>query len=141
MLQRVAIVEEAIRLQVATGATHLQQLEMASEAYGLIAAVREPVRRLRRRRNGALHGAVSIRSPPPEALRCTTPHTTTTAEVGTQTRCTQQECRVFVERQEERANDRLLTTALRGWAASRPERASTKRNLDNKLALWLARAR
>ena len=136
-----AIVEEAIRLQVPTGASHLQQLEMAPEAFGFTVAVREPVRRLRRWRSGALHGAVSIRSPPPEALRCTTPQTTTTAEVGTQTRCTQQDCRVFVERQEERANDRLLTTALRGWAAPRPERASTKTNLDNKLALWLARAR
>ena len=55
--------------------------------------------------------------------------------------CTQQDGRGFVERQEERANDRLLTTALRGWAASRPERASTRTNLDNKMALWLARKR
>ena len=141
MLQRLAIVEEAIRLQVATGATHLQQLEMTPEAFGLTAAVREPVRRLRRRRNGALHGAVSIRSPPPEAPRCATPPTTTTAEVGTQTGCTQQDLRDYQMWQEERATNRLLATAFCGWAASRPQRASTKANLDNKLALWLARAR
>ena len=56
ILERLAIVEEAIRLQVPTGASHLQKIEMAPEAFGLPSAVRAPVRRLRRRRNEALHG-------------------------------------------------------------------------------------
>ena len=55
-MERLAIVEEAIRLQVSTGASHLQKIEMAPEAFGLPSAVRAPVRRLRRRRNEALHG-------------------------------------------------------------------------------------
>ena len=84
VLQRLAVVEEAIRLQVVTGATHLQQLEMAPEAYGLTAAVREPVRRLRRRRNGALHGALPAWEPPPEAHCTTPPPTSCTADVGVQ---------------------------------------------------------
>ena len=50
-----AIVEEAIRLQIATGASQLQQPEMAPEAFGLSAFARAPVRRLRQGRNGALH--------------------------------------------------------------------------------------
>ena len=139
VLKRLAVVEEAIRLQVATGATHLQQLEMTPEAYGLTAAVREPVRRLRRRRNGALHGALSARGPPPEAPRRTPPPTTTTAEVGVQTRCTQWQFREWSERNEARAMDRLLDTAFHCWAMSRPQRATTKAALDNKMAPWLAR--
>ena len=84
VLKRLAVVEEAIRPQVVTGATHLQQLEMAPEAYGLTAAVREPVRRLRRRRNGALHGALPTWEPPPEAPCTTPPLTSCTADVGVQ---------------------------------------------------------
>ena len=57
--ERMAIVEEAIRLQIATGASHLQQLEMAPEAFGLSASARAPVRRFRQRRNGALHSVAT----------------------------------------------------------------------------------
>ena len=107
--QRMAIIEEATRLQLALGASHLQQVEMAPEAYGLTAATRAPVRRPRRRRNSALHGRDSPSSSPPEELHSVNsvlpgreveltplpapvaPHrptpspTTTTAAVGTQT--------------------------------------------------------
>ena len=136
-----AIVEEAIRLQVSTGATHLQQLEMAPEAFGLTAAVREPVRRLRRRRNGALHGALPSRGPPPEAPRSAPPPNTSTAEVGVQTRCTHWQFWEWDQRNQHRNDDLLLNKAFGCWAASRTERAATKAALDNKMAAWLARKR
>ena len=142
MLQRLAIVEEAIRLQVATGATHLQQLEMASEAFGLIAAVREPVRRLRRRRSGALHGALPSRGPPPQEAPCTTPPPTScTADVGVQTRCTQWQFGEWTRRNQHRNEDLLLNKAFRCCDASRSEPAATKAALDAKMAAWLTRAR
>ena len=53
---RLAIVERAIRLQMALGATHLQQVEMHPAAYGVPLAARSAVRQLRRDRNKALHG-------------------------------------------------------------------------------------
>ena len=55
---RLEIVEKAIRLQLTLGATHLQQVEMAPESFGLSAAARGPVRRLRRGRNRALHNSL-----------------------------------------------------------------------------------
>jgi len=54
---RLQIVEKAIRLQMTLGATHLQQVEMAPESFGLSAAARGPLRRLRRSRNRALHSS------------------------------------------------------------------------------------
>ena len=51
------IVREAIRLQMTLGVTHLQQVEMAPESFGLSAAARGPLRKLRIRRNRALHSS------------------------------------------------------------------------------------
>ena len=54
--ERIHIVEAALRLQDATGSSHLQQLEMDPEAYGLDKATRPRIKKLRQRRNQALHG-------------------------------------------------------------------------------------
>ena len=43
-------------MQHATGATHLQQLEMRPEAFGLNKSIRPHVKQLRHKRNKALHG-------------------------------------------------------------------------------------
>ena len=53
---RLAIVERAIRVQMALGASHLQQVEMDPAAFGVPSDARTSVRRLRRERNRALHG-------------------------------------------------------------------------------------
>ena len=45
-------------MQMTLGAIHLQQVEMAPESFGLSAAARGPVRRLRRGRNRALHSSL-----------------------------------------------------------------------------------
>ena len=50
-----SVIEEAIRLQIRTGASHLQQIEMAPEAYGIPLSSRSTVRQLRVDRNKALH--------------------------------------------------------------------------------------
>ena len=55
VLQRLPVVEEAIRLQLRTGASHLQKIEMAPEAYGIPRSSRSTVRKLRVDRNKALH--------------------------------------------------------------------------------------
>ena len=49
------MVETALRLQDATGASHLQQLELNPLAYGVASSARPAIRRLRRQRNRALH--------------------------------------------------------------------------------------
>ena len=53
--ERLAAVEAGPRLQVAVGTSHLQQLEMAPSAFGLIAAARPAIKAIRKRRNAALH--------------------------------------------------------------------------------------
>ena len=53
--ERMAIIEKAVRLQMTLGASHLQQVEMAPEAFGLTAASRPGLRSLRKQRNHALH--------------------------------------------------------------------------------------
>ena len=55
---RLATVERAIRFQKATGATHLQQVEMDPAAFGVPPAARADVRKLRRERNMALHAGL-----------------------------------------------------------------------------------
>ena len=55
VVHRLAVIEAALRVQVATGVSHLQQLETAPAAHGLTAEARPAVRRLRRHRNRALH--------------------------------------------------------------------------------------
>ena len=55
VLQRLTVVEEAIRLQLRTGASHLQKIEMAPEAYGIPRSSRATVKKLRVDRNKALH--------------------------------------------------------------------------------------
>ena len=57
--QRMEVIEEALRLQTAVGASHLQQVELDPAAFGLPVAARTPVRRLRRKRNRALHVVTS----------------------------------------------------------------------------------
>ena len=54
---RLATVEAALRLQDATGASHLQQIEINPEAYGVAKSDRPHIKRLRLQRNRALHGA------------------------------------------------------------------------------------
>ena len=54
--KRLSIVERAIRLQMALGATHLQQIEKGPAAFGVPTNARSSVRQLRRERNRALHG-------------------------------------------------------------------------------------
>ena len=56
--QRLAILEEALSVQAATGASHLQKLEMNPTAYGLRTSIRPYVKDLRQRRNMALHAFV-----------------------------------------------------------------------------------
>ena len=51
-----ATIENTLRIQDATGATHLQQLEKNPEAYGVSKECRPHVKSLRLRRNQALHG-------------------------------------------------------------------------------------
>ena len=57
--QRMEVIEKALRLQTAVGASHLQQVELDPAAFGLPVAARSPVRRLRRKRNRALHVVTS----------------------------------------------------------------------------------
>ena len=57
--QRMEVIEEALRFQTAVGASHLQQVELDPAAFGLPVAARTPVRRLRRKRNRALHVVTS----------------------------------------------------------------------------------
>ena len=59
---RLSIVERAIRLQMAVGASHLQQIEMDPAAFGVPSAARSSVQQLRRERNRALHGVDPIAS-------------------------------------------------------------------------------
>ena len=54
--QRLSVVEATLRVQDATGASHLQQLEQHPQAFGLASSARPAIRRLRRQRNRALHG-------------------------------------------------------------------------------------
>ena len=54
--KRLSIVERAIRLQMALGASHLLQIEMGPAAFGVPSSARSSVRQLRRDRNKALHG-------------------------------------------------------------------------------------
>ena len=58
--QRIAIIEEALNVQSATGASHLQKVEMHPAAYGQSESVRPYVKYLRQRRNVALHGFVDL---------------------------------------------------------------------------------
>ena len=57
MHNRLATVEAALRLQDATGASHLQQIEINPEAYGVAKSSRPHIKRLRLMRKRALHGA------------------------------------------------------------------------------------
>ena len=68
ILERMAVVEKAIRLQMSLGASHLQQVEMAPETFGLPGTARTHVRSLRRRRNDALH-CVGRASDPQQVAR------------------------------------------------------------------------
>ena len=56
--QRISVVEATLRVQDATGASHLQQIEQCPQAFGLESSVRPAIRRLRRKRNQALHGNI-----------------------------------------------------------------------------------
>ena len=54
--QRLSVVEATLRLQDATGVSHLQQFEARPQAFGLASSAQPAIRRLRRQRNKALHG-------------------------------------------------------------------------------------
>ena len=54
--ERIAIIEKALIVQTTAGASHLQKIEKDPAAYGLDKSVRPQVRKLRLRRNQALHG-------------------------------------------------------------------------------------
>ena len=58
--QRLSVVEATLRVQDATGASHLQQLERRPKAFGLASSARPAIRRLRRQRNQALHGGSGV---------------------------------------------------------------------------------
>ena len=60
---RLATIEASLRLQDATGTSHLQQLEINPEAYGVAKSSRSHIKRLRLQRNRALHGAKPRRGP------------------------------------------------------------------------------
>ena len=79
MTRRLAVLEAALRVQAATGVSHLQQLETNPAAHGLPAEARPAVRRLRRQRNQALHdhGRPFTATPPTTSL--------TTADEATET--------------------------------------------------------
>ena len=66
--KRLATVEASLRLQDATGASHLQQLEIDPEAYGLATTSRSHIKRLRLQRNRALHGATTRTATKPRQL-------------------------------------------------------------------------
>ena len=53
--ERLTAVEAALRLQLAAGTSHLQEIEMAPGAFGLSAAARPAIKAIRKRRNAALH--------------------------------------------------------------------------------------
>ena len=53
---RLAIIETTLRIQDATGTSHLQQLEMDPAAYGVAKSSHPHVKSLRLQRNRALHG-------------------------------------------------------------------------------------
>ena len=64
MHDRLATIATTLRLQDATGTSHLQQLEMNPEAYGVANSARPQVKSLRLQRNRALHGTTSGGEPP-----------------------------------------------------------------------------
>ena len=66
--RRLSIVERAIRLQTALGASHLQQVELDPAAFGVPPEARTAVRKLRRERNKALHGVVKQPGGPSQVL-------------------------------------------------------------------------
>ena len=53
--ERLTAVEAALRLQLAAGTSHLQEIEMAPGAFGLSAGARPAIKAIRKRRNAALH--------------------------------------------------------------------------------------
>ena len=53
--ERLTAVEAALRLQLAAGTSHLQEIEMAPGAFGLSASARPAIKAIRKRRNAALH--------------------------------------------------------------------------------------
>ena len=53
--KRLTAVETALRLQLAAGTSHLQEIEMAPSAFGLSADARPAIKAIRKRRNAALH--------------------------------------------------------------------------------------
>ena len=65
MYDRLATIATTLRLQDATGTSHLQQLEMDPEAHGVAKSARPHIKSLRLQRNRALHGAKSGGEPPP----------------------------------------------------------------------------
>ena len=55
LAERLLVVEAALKLQLATGTSHLQAVEISPQSFGLNADSRTAVKQIRRRRNAALH--------------------------------------------------------------------------------------
>ena len=55
LAERLLAVEAALKLQLATGTSHLQAVEISPQSFGLSADSRTAVKKIRRRRNAALH--------------------------------------------------------------------------------------
>ena len=60
LAERLQAVEVALKLQLATGTSHLQAIEIAPQAFGLQADARAAVKKIRKRRNAALHSIGQI---------------------------------------------------------------------------------
>ena len=63
LAERLQAVEAALKLQLATGTSHLQEVEIAPQAFGLHADARTAVKKIRKRRNAALHSIVPFTQP------------------------------------------------------------------------------
>ena len=78
---RLATIATTLRIQDATGTSHLQQLEIDPEAFGVAKSSRPHIKSLRLQRNRALHGAKHGGEPPPSSIA--SPISTTSNISGT----------------------------------------------------------
>ena len=83
MDHRLATIQTTLRIQDATGTTHLQQLEKDPEAYGVSKTARPNIKSLRLQRNRALHGANITRTTSGSASASTSAATSTGNISGT----------------------------------------------------------
>ena len=77
MHDRLATIATTLRLQDATGTSHLQQLEMDPEAHGVAKSARPHIKSLRHQRNRALHGGRGRPAADPSSHSASPPRTAT----------------------------------------------------------------